>query len=352
MSKKGKRRRGVVQLPVPTTNGNTSSVLPATYYAANAAHCLKSGFFRRFTEAGMTLETQKMKYVIEKLQAAQKFRIPDGGRLLEGEAQLKFQADVCDALRMPYPVTILEYSEALEEEGVQNGAQPRPTRHITLVLDIPPDGSDSPIVDQLTAGVPGFHEHGGLIVVPLWTSENPLERLHDAPGKRGHDLQWLVGNTCAVISRRQSFLSCSLGQECAAGAIRFERVALFPFVEAVTDVSEDVLVTLQFLLALSCANVVPALAEDAGNPSTRSRKRRPNQRTPHNAYWELRLIPASDIDQLPRQDAPGTTRNSPRMHLRRGHWRTLMSGRRAWVNSTTVGRKDDGEVHKDYVVES
>jgi len=41
---------------------------------------------------------------------------------------------------------------------------------------------------------------------------------------------------------------------------------------------------------------------------------------------------------------------SPRVHLRRGHIRTLNSGLTTWVQSCVVGDKSKGMVHKDYAV--
>lgn len=46
----------------------------------------------------------------------------------------------------------------------------------------------------------------------------------------------------------------------------------------------------------------------------------------------------------------GGTHASPRSHLRRGHYRTLKSGKRIWINSFMVVGNGEGFVHKDYKV--
>lgn len=46
----------------------------------------------------------------------------------------------------------------------------------------------------------------------------------------------------------------------------------------------------------------------------------------------------------------GGTHASPRSHLRRGHYRTLKSGKRIWINSFMVIGNGEGFVHKDYKV--
>lgn len=55
----------------------------------------------------------------------------------------------------------------------------------------------------------------------------------------------------------------------------------------------------------------------------------------------------------PRQQGHGKgggTHASPRSHMRRGHYRTLKSGKRVWINSMFVKGNGEGFVHKDYKV--
>jgi len=46
------------------------------------------------------------------------------------------------------------------------------------------------------------------------------------------------------------------------------------------------------------------------------------------------------------------THASPREHERRGHWRSLQSGKRTWVKPSKIGDKSMGEIHKNFVVTS
>lgn len=53
----------------------------------------------------------------------------------------------------------------------------------------------------------------------------------------------------------------------------------------------------------------------------------------------------------PAATAPlGGTHASPRLHDRRGHWRTYPSGKRGWVKACKVGDASKGVVFKDYEV--
>lgn len=52
----------------------------------------------------------------------------------------------------------------------------------------------------------------------------------------------------------------------------------------------------------------------------------------------------------PRSLPKGGTHASPRLHDRRGHFRTLRSGRKVWVRNHKVGDASKGTVFHDYVV--
>ncbi len=55
----------------------------------------------------------------------------------------------------------------------------------------------------------------------------------------------------------------------------------------------------------------------------------------------------------PKNDAQGGTHASPRLHERRGHWRTIKkSGKRVWVRDCKVGDASKGVVFKDYEVKA
>ncbi len=51
-----------------------------------------------------------------------------------------------------------------------------------------------------------------------------------------------------------------------------------------------------------------------------------------------------------KNDTQGGTHASPRLHDRRGHWRSLRSGKRVWVRDCKVGDASKGVVFKDYKV--
>lgn len=87
--------------------------------------------------------------------------------------------------------------------------------------------------------------------------------------------------------------------------------------------------------------------------------------TPATAYlpikranWEKKVrqgkVPTYDWTTVvikpsgPRSEDQGGTHASPRWHERRGHWRTLKSGKQVWVKNCEVGDKSRGAVFHDY----
>lgn len=52
------------------------------------------------------------------------------------------------------------------------------------------------------------------------------------------------------------------------------------------------------------------------------------------------------------QGSKGGTHASPRLHDRRGHWRTTASGKRVWVRDCKVGDPSRGLVFKDYKIKA
>jgi hypothetical protein len=94
----------------------------------------------------------------------------------------------------------------------------------------------------------------------------------------------------------------------------------------------------------SCCNV--AHVEHVA-PKLINKQRAKKLKPPIFSYRTLHLIG----DEAPAQgDVGRADRTSPRLHLRRGHIRRLVDGRRVWVRSAVVGSRAAGFVHKDYAL--
>lgn len=79
-----------------------------------------------------------------------------------------------------------------------------------------------------------------------------------------------------------------------------------------------------------------------------NKKRENKGKMPLFSFKEV-VIDMSDNTEKPISISIGT-HASPRVHLRRGHYRRLKSGTATWVKHCVVGDKNSGIVHKDYSV--
>lgn len=98
-----------------------------------------------------------------------------------------------------------------------------------------------------------------------------------------------------------------------------------------------------FLLSLQCNQKVYI---PRARPSLINSKRKAKGKGPVLFDWHTVVIEAS---AKARQHLGGA-HASPRLHDRRGHWRTYPSGKRGWVKACKVGDASKGVVFKDYEV--
>lgn len=80
-----------------------------------------------------------------------------------------------------------------------------------------------------------------------------------------------------------------------------------------------------------------------------SKRRMANGKPPLRYSWRTVLVGGPKSEH---RDALGGTHASPRAHTRRGHWRSLRTGKRVWVRDCKVGDAALGSVFHDYRVES
>lgn len=75
-----------------------------------------------------------------------------------------------------------------------------------------------------------------------------------------------------------------------------------------------------------------------------NRKRKAKGKPPVSFDWHTVEVGPKAI----KNELQGGTHASPRLHDRRGHWRTCKSGRQVWVKACKVGDATKGVVFKDY----
>jgi hypothetical protein len=112
------------------------------------------------------------------------------------------------------------------------------------------------------------------------------------------------------------------------------------------DLLDELMSLWQFCLTVNCSNV---RAVDVPPAAALNKKRIKNGKLPLFTYKVL---------QLPEPVASGRgasvqlegQRNSPRMHLRRGHPRRLQTGKMTYVRAAIISAASEGMVDKSYVV--
>lgn len=80
--------------------------------------------------------------------------------------------------------------------------------------------------------------------------------------------------------------------------------------------------------------------------ATFTNRRKAAEGKPPSYSWRTVVVPS----MLRERAINGGTHASPRLHERRGHWRTIANGRKVWVRDCLVGDPDRGVVEKDYRV--
>jgi hypothetical protein len=242
--------------------------------------------------------------VTELLPRAEKFILPPGGFLLHDD-KLKAIADDDLELRLPYPVTALEFADD-QSEPIEFGTH-RASRRIVLARHVG---------DDLEVHVVAFAEHKR-----QWTFSPPVHiPVRGWPQVRADGLvgiSYKVGNY--ADDSTVNALADDMHRECAA--------------------------LMQFLNVLACSNVTT-------QPVERRHKLNKNaQRRGAAPFDEYRILVLRNATEAHGQSAPreGESRQ-PREHLRRGHIRRYQSGQRIWINSMVVNAGIGGKVQKDYAI--
>ena len=126
------------------------------------------------------------------------------------------------------------------------------------------------------------------------------------------------------------------------GVYTYPKVMVVPY----SDYADELGALFLFLKALSCANVKSTKMSPSVTGKANLKR---NGYIPYDTYHVLTI-------DLNNSDVPGVEGNkcgthaSPREHLRRGHIRTLASGKTVWVNDTVVNKGAPNVVVKDYAV--
>jgi len=237
------------------------------------------------------------------IKASQKFRLPDGGLMLnwEGKHIGPMIRDYASPLRLPFPLTCFEF---------RGNVRDQPDLRLPVILRCYEEKTDDDrwniLIEPITQMAKGYgFSHMGVIF--------SLDDLGD-------------GKFRSNIYAAKAY---SYGD--ADGEVEVSMSAYATTVVA------------QVIAALRCKNV--GLRTEAA-PDALNRKRARSGKQPFFSYHVLEISERRD----PAEDDLGGSHASPRVHLRRGHIRKHPAAGSIWVNACVVGNKALGMVVKDYKV--
>lgn len=195
----------------------------------------------------------------------------------------------------------------------------------------------------------------------VWFDMGTMQRWGDRLDVQGMRLPF---EKCGVVSRDDYGNACALLVTQAADDVLLvsahnlrsaERLPMFALhlqadelvaaqVEGEADLDRADIGPLVGLVAEFMRRVHPAGYVATAKRSPTNDRRAAKGKAPLIYSWHtVKIEPPAE-----KQANQGGTHTAPRWHQRRGHWRTLASGRRVWVRDCTVGDASKGAVWKDY----
>lgn len=308
------------------------------HYSAQAVPDLRE-FAKAMTRMNFPMSSRIAEGLAGLLDQAQKFILPEGGRMFNGQTWR--QAEV-DALRLPYPAIAGEY-QVDQESARPTGPMTVPTsRRIALAVDI------EAAADMLPRMIgEGLDDPSGLVLV--WPICRP-----------DHDTRWVPYPTGAMVRRGdpvraydpdQDFVSPN-ARPTANSAVVPVRIVTMPelfqhaggsYERAFYDTADELRAVAELCAVLNCSNI------ETRTISPRCRQGRGKNK---RKLYEYRVLEVSVSSGGGHRDAGNSDRRSPRIHLRRGHVRQIGEDRTTWVQPCVVGDRRAGVVTKDYAVRS
>jgi hypothetical protein len=325
-------------------------------------------------------DAKLIEWLCDAISHSQKFRLPDGGRLLDPQRTVgKEDAQkIADLYRLPFPETLIEYSVTENiswlRDNLNNEGIGRSTKRMALAIDsnssflakMPAPEENKRAMERVSSATPGafifslftvdsgdgrqnwnvpatmmFYPYGGGVAKPDFT------------GQIGSLVAEKL-NYSSVEKNGYAFLMIPFSFMPSLVDMMVSQLGLPGFIaNQISDNADEGTAMVEFCSVVNCSNVSSSRVSP---PQNLNKKRIKSGKTPLFEYHVLELsVDAGRGGVSSRRDGNGGVvgpdRVSPRVHLRRGHIRRLHdSGRVVWVNAAVVGAKDRGVVVKDYAV--
>lgn len=297
-----------------------------------------------FIKNGSRVDAARVKSLINTIQTAQHFVLPDGGVLFDDE----LRGIRNKKIRLPYPIITVEWR--VDQSGSEGLAC---SKRIAVVQEIryaelqehwafdgaPPDfvindNADNLCilvfavswVDNLRMWVPAM---GGILVSESWDARVGYQRMEPMFGGTRHEI-----GQCQFVPLLLETADVYIKRAGKHTAMR----------EMLHDITSEWSSVLELCEALTCSNVGTEKIQSV--PASVNAKRVRDNKLPLYDAWCLTVETPSSRAGAAHGGYGGHA--SPREHLRRGHIRRLDADRSVWVNAHVVGT--GGRIDKNYRV--
>lgn len=298
--------------------------------------------------------------LVDKLQTAVKFILPNCGQLLDIKEVRQANLDL---IRLPFPSVAFEAPWIKEDEGpewIGDYKQTLAPKRIALCWET---SEHDDVVPGLNKILDSFPEGGVFITSLYWDHAAQIWAVTMGGSFIPYNnsvTDMTLGDSLESTRFAYSKELETLGEQESFKQFRAEPFVLLPevfqeaianygsrekaFGQIILDSRDEVMMVMQACNVINCANVTTA---DVHASPALNKKRLQNGKQPFFSYKVLQL---SEERRGDSGTATGNNHNSPRMHLRRGHLRRLES-KVVWVRPAVINAgSNDGVVVKDYAV--
>lgn len=300
--------------------------------------------FRQSSEKGLNFTKQDRRFlnwVVETLEESQKFLLPDNGRLMEDIDVIKN----ADMMRLPYPVTALEYRINDNARRALPGETSSPSR-IALCFS-----ATSAALDcfRKVIKLPDLKDEDGFYVTSIfsmldgsWFIVPTLQFIETNPNivdAQGEMIDYYKAGG-EKVKHKKATINPSYILPFDAGLSGYVDVANREGPDAmmrslIIDALDEMNAARAFAVTMNCSNIKEELIVA---PKGINKKRARKGRTLLQDFRVL-TIDVFKSGTESSSEKGKSERTLPRQHLRRGHIRRLQD-RIIWINSSVVGSGD------------
>ena len=294
----------------------------ALNYLREATEELRRVWIPGIERAGYGREAKNCMRVLENAAKAQKFIMPEGGKIFDAKLR-----GLPDALRLPFPDVVIEYPVATDEAAAAGINVEKGTVVATAPKRIVYAFQAKDCVSLFS-----IIEVNGITSGPLWQLQPFAGVICKDEGMEASNRFAEEFGETTVPGLRVMFHKTGESTEELHGA---DWIAV-----AYRRLHTDIIAVLELIEALSCSNV-------SHEPLPARKLNKSAQKRGALPFDEARVLVLKNRDPGIVGAAIGSHR-SPREHLRRGHIRRLADGRKFWINSTVVNAGAAGKITTTY----